>query len=295
MKKPPNSPKYMAVFSYDIICEAMGKISLYTDRRQGENSLKKGRSKPDKHLTEPVAAIIIIVALLLSMAVSALGYLGNRDAARDAAQHAVEAAAQAAGTGQGPFANYRQMKDPLLVLVNEQTPLPSDWQVTPRMVDDEVVDLRMYEDYTAMCRAAAGEDVWFWVASGYRSVEEQENVLNRAVNDNMKAGMTEDAAREDALRTIARPGYSEHHTGLVIDLNEVSDAFEDTKAFAWLQAHGSEYGFVQRYKTEKSHITGKDGESWHYRYVGRKHAKEMERLGLCLEEYVIYLQKQGIR
>ena len=245
----------------------------------------------EKQLTQPVAAGIIVTALLLCMAVSALGYFEARWAARDAARQAVGTAAQAAVMG--PFAQYRQLEDPLLVLVNGQVPLPEGWQVTPRMVDDELVDLRMYEDYQAMCRAAAKEDVWFWVASGYRSVEEQETVLERAVQENIKAGMPEQQAREDALRTIAKPGCSEHHTGLAVDLNEVSSDFEATKAYAWLQKHSHEYGFVQRYREEKSAITGIDNESWHYRYVGRKHAKEMESLGLCLEEYVVYLQKQG--
>ena len=97
------------------------------------------------------------------------------------------------------------------------------------------------------------------------------------------------------MRTIAQPGCSEHHTGLAIDLNEVSDAFEKTKAYAWLQEHSADYGFIERYQAEKASITGIDKESWHYRYVGRKHAGEMKRLGLCLEEYVVYLQKQGVR
>lgn len=253
---------------------------------------RKKRPQKEKQPTGPIAAVIITLALLLSMAVSALGGWEAKEAAKNAAQEAVAAAAQAGS--QGPFAQYRQLSDPLLVLVNGQAPLPGGWQVTPRMVDDEVVDLRMYEDYTAMCAAAAKDDVWFWVASGYRSVDEQREVLRKAVEANEKAGLPPSRAREEALRTIALPGHSEHHTGLAIDLNDVSDGFESTKAYAWLQEHCAEYGFVQRYREEKAHITGIDRESWHYRYVGRAHAAEMERLGLCLEEYVIYLQKQGV-
>lgn len=252
--------------------------------------MKKDKPKKDKRLTEPVAAFIIIAALLLTMAVSALGGWEAERAAKNAAREAVQA-----GTQAGAFSGGRQLSDPLLVLVNGQTPLPEGWGVTPRMVDDELVDIAMYEDYAAMCRAAEKEDVWFWVASGYRSVEEQEEVLARAIEENRKAGMGKKEAEEDALRTIARPGYSEHHTGLAIDLNEVSDAFEKTKAYAWLREHSADYGFIERYQAEKAAITGIDKESWHYRYVGRRHAKEMKRLGLCLEEYVVYLQKQGVR
>ena len=131
--------------------------------RRGKQILKK--DKKDKHLTEPVAAFIIIAALLLTMAVSMLGGWEAEQAARDAAQQAVQAGAQA-----GPFGGCRQLSDPLLVLVNGQTPLPEGWQVTPRMVDDELVDIAMYEDYAAMsttstlaptcaaCHAAAEPD-----------------------------------------------------------------------------------------------------------------------------------------
>lgn len=180
------------------------------------------------------------------------------------------------------------VSDPLLVLVNESNPLPEDWQVTPRMVDDETVDIRMYNDLIAMFNAAAEDDVWFWVASGYRSVEQQEEILNRAIQQNIANGMDEDSAESEALRTIARPGYSEHHTGLAVDLNDVSDDFEETEAYRWLCENAAEYGFVQRYQKNKVEITGIDNESWHYRYVGKANAKAMKQLDMCLEEYVEY-------
>ena len=119
-------------------------------------------------------------------------------------------------------------------------------------------------------------------------------ILQRAVEENLGRGMGETLAEETALRTIAKPGHSEHHTGLAVDLNDVSDDFEETQAYRWLQAHAAEYGFIQRYRTDKSHITGIDNESWHYRYVGREHALAMERLDLCLEEYVAYLRERGM-
>lgn len=257
-------------------------------------------SRPQK--TEALSACIIISAVLLCILLSYFGFLENQKAVRSAAQQtAVQAAAQAGQASSAAESAVRavepdtQLSDPLLVLVNDWTPLPEDWQVTPRMIDDEQVDLRMYDALTAMFDAAAKEEVWFWVASGYRSVEQQEVILDRAVKENMDQGMTEEDAREEALRTIARPGYSEHHTGLAVDLNDVSDNFEETEAYRWLSQHAADYGFVQRYKKEKVSITGIDNESWHYRYVGKKHAKEMERLDMCLEEYVEYLKRQGVK
>lgn len=253
--------------------------------------------------SESLSACIIVTAVLLCILLSFFGFLDNRKAARNAAHTAAQAAAQVEqavssairAESETAGAGNAQLSDPLLVLVNDWTPLPEDWQVVPRMVDDEQVDLRMYDDLSAMFQAAAKDDVWFWVASGYRSVEEQEVILNRAVEENMEQEMAREEAEQEALRTIARPGRSEHHTGLAVDLNDVSDDFEETEAYRWLSRHGAEYGFVQRYKKEKAALTGIDNESWHYRYVGKKHAKEMERLDMCLEEYVEYLKKQGAR
>lgn len=266
-----------------------------------KNEETPGKNRPWK--TETLSAGIIVSSVLLCILLSYFGFLENREAVRSAAQQtAAQVAAQAGQASSAAESAERavepepsQLSDPLLVLVNDWTPLPEDWQVTPRMIDDEQVDLRIYDDLTAMFDAAAEEEVWFWVASGYRSVEQQEVILDRAVKENMDLGMTEEDGREEALRTIARPGYSEHHTGLAVDLNDVSDDFEETEAYRWLSLHAADYGFVQRYKKDKVEITGIDNESWHYRYVGKRHAKEMEKLDMCLEEYVEYLKKRGVK
>lgn len=266
----------------------------------------KNEEAPEKRQswkTETLSAGIIVSAILLCILLSYFGFLENQKAVQSAAQQTATQVAARAGQASSAVENAAQalkqdssqLSDPLLVLVNDWTPLPEDWRITPRMIGDEQVDLRMYDDLIAMFDAAAKEEVWFWVASGYRSVEQQDAVLDRAVKENMDRGMTEEDARKEALRTIARPGYSEHHTGLAVDLNDVSDNFEETEAYHWLSEHAADYGFVQRYKKDKVDITGIDNESWHYRYVGKKHAKEMERLNMCLEEYVQYLKKQGVK
>ena len=184
-----------------------------------------------------------------------------------------------------------RLSDPLLVLVNSENSLPDGWHVTPRTIaGEEQVDECVYEDLSALLAAASEDGVTLWIASSYRSVELQQEILDRAVQERVsQKGMTEEAALEDALRTINRPGYSEHHTGLAVDFNDVSDDFEETEAYRWLEEHAAEYGFVQRYKKSKVSATGIDNESWHYRYVGKEYAQEMERLDLCLEEYRDYL------
>ena len=185
-----------------------------------------------------------------------------------------------------------RLSDPLLVLVNSDNPLPDDWRIDPVIAaGEEEVDACVRDDLVAMLYAASEDGVTLWIASGYRSVALQEEILDRAVRDRVnQLGMTEEEALEDALLTINRPGYSEHHTGLAVDFNDVSDDFETTDAYYWLAAHAADYGFIQRYKQSKISVTGISNESWHYRYVGREYAEEMERLDLCLEEYREYLK-----
>ena len=228
-----------------------------------------------------ISVILIFLAILLCLLVNWFSYLDTQRHLQSAAQTDAQVEQRV---------NFRPEDAPLLVLVNSRNPLPEDWTITPRMVGDEVVDIRAYKDLIAMFDAAAEENIWFWVVSGYRSPGQQEIVLDRAIKNNETAGMTEKEAQEDALRTVAQPGYSEHHTGLAVDLNDVTDDFEESDAYRWLSRHAAEYGFIQRYKPEKSAVTGIDRESWHYRYVGKAHAKEMERLDFCLEEYVEYLK-----
>ena len=103
-------------------------------------------------------------------------------------------------------------------------------------------------------------------------------------------------AEEVAEQSVARAGHSEHETGLAIDLNGVLETFADTEAYRWLQRHAYEYGFVLRYPEGKEEITGIRFEPWHFRYVGKEHARKMRLLNLCLEEYISYcsLQKQHV-
>ena len=187
-----------------------------------------------------------------------------------------------------------RLSDPLLVLVNAANPLPDDWQIDPVIAAGDVeVDARAHDNLVDMLYAASEDGVTLWLASGYRSVALQEEILEQAVQSRIyQLGMTEEEAREDALLTINPPGYSEHHTGLAVDFNDVSDDFESTDAYYWLASHAADYGFIQRYKQSKIDVTGISNESWHYRYVGKEYAQEMERLDLCLEEYRDYLQRQ---
>lgn len=91
---------------------------------------------------------------------------------------------------------------------------------------------------------------------------------------------------EKADTYSSRPGHSEHQTGLAIDCNSIDESFDDTMEAAWLEEHCAEYGFIVRFPREKSDQTGYKYESWHIRYVGKQVAQDIQKRGVCLEEYL---------
>ena len=115
--------------------------------------------------------------------------------------------------------------------------------------------------------------------SSYRSYQYQYNLYNRYVStDGVEAADT----------YSARPGYSEHQTGLAVDVyngKEDFTNFEKTKEYNWMQDNAYKYGFILRFPKDKVLETGYQYESWHYRYVGKEIAKYIHDNNLCFEEY----------
>ena len=151
------------------------------------------------------------------------------------------------------------------------------------------------EALISMLEAARADKITKWqVSAGYRTWDSQVSMLNAKINSYLKrnSGWSRTRARKAALRTVAEPGCSEHHTGLAFDVNVPgTSAFKGTKQCAWLHAHCWEYGFIIRYPEGKEDITGFDAEAWHIRYVGVPHALAMRDHGLCLEEYLLALEE----
>lgn len=133
--------------------------------------------------------------------------------------------------------------------------------------------------FRAMVDAARAEDVSLRGVSAYRSYAGQKITYNNYLKK----------YRQSVVDNFsARPGHSEHQTGLALDINVASSRahFENTRAFAWLKAHCAEYGFILRYDQGKEAVTGYRFEPWHYRYVGVDIAKACMEQGLCYEEYL---------
>lgn len=122
--------------------------------------------------------------------------------------------------------------------------------------------------------------------SGYRSYEKQEELYNYYSNSKGKSW---------ADSIAARPGHSEHETGLAIDVTSPGttdiDLFDQTEEFAWLQKNAYKYGFILRYPKGMEHITGYSYESWHYRYVGKEVAEKIHNLNITFDEYYAFYVK----
>ncbi|MBQ5389876.1 MAG: M15 family metallopeptidase [Clostridia bacterium] len=128
-----------------------------------------------------------------------------------------------------------------------------------------------------MQAAAAAEGVTLKIISDFRPYAQQYSTYN---NYSARDG------KEMADRYSARPGHSEHQTGLAMDINSLRTSFANTAAGKWLSAHCAEYGFIIRYGADKEEKTGFMYEPWHIRYLGTELAKAVTESGLCLEEYL---------
>lgn len=143
-----------------------------------------------------------------------------------------------------------------------------------------VLSAKAAPSYTAMLNAATAAGQSFYVTSSYRSYSDQVTTYAYWVNQDGYDG---------ADTYSARPGYSEHQTGLAFDVAAhgcVLNCFGTTTQYAWLQTHAADYGFIQRYYKGEESITGYEAEEWHYRYVGVTVAKDMKAKGIkTLEQY----------
>ena len=151
------------------------------------------------------------------------------------------------------------------------------------------VDERIYSQLEQMLSAAKAEGVELYICSAFRSVECQTKLFNAQVDEQLNRGLSKEQAIEEAASWVAKPGCSEHHTGLALDIvapshQTLDDDFETTDAFAWLYKNSPKYGFILRYPKNKKDITHVNYEPWHFRFVGDK-AQEITDSGLCLEEY----------
>ena len=170
--------------------------------------------------------------------------------------------------------------------------LPSDWSVDlVQLRNGQSIDRHAYDGLQAMMDDARAEGLDPLICSSYRTQEKQEQLYTNKYNSYIEQGYSGDDAKAYAATWVAYPGTSEHQLGLTVDICSVSnqnldDSQGDTATQQWLMANCYKYGFILRYPSDKSDITGISYEPWHYRYVGKNVAQEIHDKGICLEEYL---------
>ena len=190
---------------------------------------------------------------------------------------------------------------PVPMLVNIENPVPEGY--TP----ENLVRMREYCDGSVviikgseiegnrqavdalmtMLQVAIEEGVDNWqISAGYRSVKYQQQLWDDKVYEYRQQGLNGSQAQTATAKYVARPGCSEHHTGLAFDVTVPGESFPLTKQSKWLAENCWKYGFIIRYTEEKQEITGINAEPWHIRYVGQPHAQVMQENNWCLEEYI---------
>lgn len=143
--------------------------------------------------------------------------------------------------------------------------------------------------YISMWNAANSDGYTLIVNSSFRDYDTQTNVY-----DNIKASK----GTKEADKVAARPGHSEHQTGLAIDVfeinNQSTETFKDSPAYTWLLDNAYKYGFIERYPENKEYLTGYSFEAWHWRYVGEEVAKKIHDENITFDEYyAFYIENQA--
>ena len=151
--------------------------------------------------------------------------------------------------------------------------------------ENKVADI-IYNDLVDMYNAALDDNITLKINNAYRSKEEQTKMFNDKMQSYINEGYSKEEAYSKTKLTVQKPGYSEHETGLAIDCSNEGHDEENEKMWTWLKNNAYKYGFILRYPENKYEITKIDYEPWHYRYVGKKAAKEITNQNLTLEEYV---------
>ena len=197
------------------------------------------------------------------------------------------------GEADGPAPAPETGEDWALLLVNGDHPLPEDFAVPAltQLKNGHQFDSRAYPALQRMMDGARAAGLRPVICSSFRTWDKQAELFERKVQTYLDRGCGRAEAEAAAAQWVARPGTSEHQAGLAVDIVDLDYQLldggqEKTAVQQWLLEHCAAYGFILRYPTGKSGLTGVEYEPWHYRYVGEDAARAITDRGLCLEEYL---------
>ena len=178
-----------------------------------------------------------------------------------------------------------------LILVNEDYYIPDNYEVElTELSNGKKVDSRIYPYLQSMFDDARANGLALFVREGYRTSEEQQQIMDERVAEYQGEGYSKSEAKKLARDYVAVPDTSEHQLGLSVDINADTTKCSSDAVYSWLAENAWRYGFIKRYPADKVDITGISNEPWHYRYVGKEAAQEIQSQGICLEEYIEQLE-----
>lgn len=174
-----------------------------------------------------------------------------------------------------------------LILVNKWNFIPENYEVELTTLENgEAIDKRIYPALQSMFDDARDNGIYPVAASGYRTAEEQQELMDEKIAEYKSEGYNTDEATAKACAWVAIPGTSEHQLGLSVDINADKIHSTGSQVYDWLEKNSYKYGFIRRYPPDKTDITGVINEPWHYRYVGVSAAYEIHKQNICLEEFL---------
>ena len=174
-----------------------------------------------------------------------------------------------------------------LIRVNRDSYIPDDYQVElTELSNGKKVDSRIYPELQEMFNDARAQGYGLFVREGYRTQEEQQQLMDEKIEAYENEGKSKSEAKKLAEQWVAIPGTSEHQLGIAVDINADTTKSSSDDVYNWLAENAHTYGFIKRYPSNKTDITGVINEPWHYRYVGKEAASKIYSQGICLEEYI---------
>ncbi len=247
----------------------------------------KGKKRGKKHVCLRFLSFVLAAALLFSLA--ACGGAEDGSGSQESSLQEKESEAEAAEKAQLA----EDEANGLFLLVNKEHHIDADYvpedlepiryYASDRNANSRYMRAEAADHFHELVEAAAAEGIDIVMTTAYRSYEFQEILWNYNVSEK---------GEEEANKTSARPGESEHQTGLAVDLStsEIdyrnSYDFENTAAGKWVAENAHRFGFIIRFPKDGTDITGYSYEPWHLRYVGRTAAADIYGQNLTLEEYV---------
>ena len=241
---------------------------------------------------------MLSIAIICMAACLALAGCGTNEASTSASASSASSASPSSDSAQtssasAPSAAEQSKGIDYLALVNKLNPLPDGWEdaletvhMTNSVGDDVEVEKKAYDAYLELKTELEQEGVYVDLDSARRSVAEQQRIMDE---------FTKEKGADYAKKTVATPGFSEHHTGLALDLYLIIDGKDVTEnddmmqyPEVWEKIHAklADHGFILRYLDGDEHITGYGYEPWHIRYLDNVDiAKDITSQGITFEEY----------